>query len=150
MWFLFCLTNVFFLSCFIVPAKAILITSTCALLLIAVIILAYIKMWVVFHMTIVMSKNCGKTDKTEHLSLMQNPKYCTLIPLLLLLHILVHIVICFFLSVKRRRSRAGSSDVKQHHQEYIQTEEWTCVKNIKQTKIAAPEDQRIEVDDNAS
>lgn len=149
MWFLFCLTNVFFLSCFLVPAKAILITSTCALLLIAVIILAYIKMWVVFHMNIVMSKKCGRTDKTEHLSLMQNAKYCAWILLLLLLHISVRIVICRFLSAKRRRSRVGSSDVKQH-QEYIPTEEWTCVKNIKQTNIAAPEDQRIEVDDNAS
>ncbi|XP_031180146.1 lymphatic vessel endothelial hyaluronic acid receptor 1a isoform X1 [Sander lucioperca] len=72
-------------------AKAILITSTCALLLTAVIILAYIKL----------------------------------------------------------RSRAPSSDIKQQ-QEYIQTEEWTCEKNIKETNRAAQEDETIEVVDNAS
>ncbi|TNN86598.1 hypothetical protein EYF80_003066 [Liparis tanakae] len=50
----------------------------------------------------------------------------------------------------RRRSRALSFDVKQQ-QEYIQTEEWTCVKSIKETKETALEDERIEVDDdNAS
>lgn len=61
-------------------------------------------------------------------------------------------MMCFSLSlsVKRRRSRALSFDVKQQ-QEYIQTEEWTCVKNIKETKETALEDERIEVDDdNAS
>ncbi|XP_070766418.1 lymphatic vessel endothelial hyaluronic acid receptor 1a [Enoplosus armatus] len=72
--------------------KAILITSTCALLLIAIIVLAYIKM---------------------------------------------------------RRSRILSSDVKQQ-QEDIQTEEWTCVRKIKENKEAAQEDERIEVGDNAS
>ncbi|XP_044055705.1 lymphatic vessel endothelial hyaluronic acid receptor 1a [Siniperca chuatsi] len=72
--------------------KAILITSTCALLLIVIIILAYIKM---------------------------------------------------------RRSRVLSSDMKQQ-QEYIQTEEWTCSKNIKETKEDTQEDERIEVGDNAS
>ncbi|XP_031702639.1 lymphatic vessel endothelial hyaluronic acid receptor 1a isoform X1 [Anarrhichthys ocellatus] len=71
--------------------KAILITSTCALLLTAIIILAYITM----------------------------------------------------------RSRALSSDIKQQ-QEYIQTEEWTSVKDIKETNKAAQEDERIEVDDNES
>ncbi|KAM6949688.1 lymphatic vessel endothelial hyaluronic acid receptor 1a [Lycodopsis pacificus] len=72
--------------------KAILITSTCALLLTAIIILAYITM---------------------------------------------------------RRSRALSSDMKQQ-QEYIQTEEWTSVKDIKETNEAAQEDERIEVDDDES
>ncbi|XP_029315751.1 lymphatic vessel endothelial hyaluronic acid receptor 1a [Cottoperca gobio] len=73
-------------------AKAILISSTCALLLIAIIMLACILM---------------------------------------------------------RRSRALSSNMKQP-QEYIQTVEWTCVKNIKETQTADQEDERIEVDDNAS
>ncbi|XP_054465533.1 lymphatic vessel endothelial hyaluronic acid receptor 1a [Anoplopoma fimbria] len=71
--------------------KAILITSTCALLLIAIITGAYIKM----------------------------------------------------------RCRALSSDTKQQ-QECIQTEEWTSVKNIKETNEVAQEDERMEVDDNAS
>ncbi|XP_076593917.1 lymphatic vessel endothelial hyaluronic acid receptor 1a [Chaetodon auriga] len=71
--------------------RALLITSACALLLIAIIIFAYIKI----------------------------------------------------------RSRVLSSDRKQQ-QEYIQTEEWTCVKNIKETKKAAPEDERIEVDEDSS
>ncbi|KAE8297024.1 CD44 antigen Extracellular matrix receptor III [Larimichthys crocea] len=73
-------------------ATAILITSICALLLIAVIALVYIKM---------------------------------------------------------RRNRSLSTDIKQQ-EEYIQTEEWTCVKIIKETKIAADEDERIDVDDNAT
>nr|XP_046243848.1 lymphatic vessel endothelial hyaluronic acid receptor 1a [Scatophagus argus] len=73
-------------------AIAILITSACAILLIAIIILAYIKM---------------------------------------------------------RRSCVLSSDTKQQ-QEYIQAEEWTCVKNIKEAETAAQEDERIEVDDSAS
>lgn len=73
-------------------ATAVLITSTCAILLLAVIVLAYIKM---------------------------------------------------------RRSRILSSDEKQQP-EYIQTEEWTCVKNVRQTKVASQEDNRIEVDDTAS
>ncbi|XP_051236344.1 lymphatic vessel endothelial hyaluronic acid receptor 1a [Dicentrarchus labrax] len=71
-------------------ATAILITSVCAVLLITVIILAYIKL----------------------------------------------------------RRRFLSSDMKQQ-QENIQTEEWTCVKNIKETNIAAQEDERIEVGDEA-
>ncbi|XP_034385551.1 lymphatic vessel endothelial hyaluronic acid receptor 1a [Cyclopterus lumpus] len=70
--------------------KAILITSMCALLLTAIILLAYVKM---------------------------------------------------------RRSRALSSDVKQQ-QEHIQTEEWICVKDIKETNETALEDERIEVDDD--
>lgn len=61
----------------------------------------------------------------------------------------MHLVICFFLSVKRRRSRVLSADMKQH-QEYIQTEEWTCVKSIKENKVAAQEDVKIEVDDKTS
>ncbi|XP_075966142.1 lymphatic vessel endothelial hyaluronic acid receptor 1a [Anarhichas minor] len=71
--------------------RAILITSTCTLLLTAIIILAYITM----------------------------------------------------------RSRALNSDIKQQ-QEYIQTEEWTSVKDIKETNKAAQEDERIEVDDDES
>ncbi|XP_070699272.1 lymphatic vessel endothelial hyaluronic acid receptor 1a [Pempheris klunzingeri] len=70
------------------PAGAILIALTCALLLIAIIILAYIKM----------------------------------------------------------RNISG----RKQQQEYIETEEWTCVKNIKQTQTAAQEDERIEVGDDAS
>uniref|UniRef100_A0A665UQI4 Link domain-containing protein n=1 Tax=Echeneis naucrates TaxID=173247 RepID=A0A665UQI4_ECHNA len=42
--FFFCMTYAFFLYCFIVLAKIILITSTCAVLLVAMIILAYIKL----------------------------------------------------------------------------------------------------------
>ncbi|XP_071371900.1 lymphatic vessel endothelial hyaluronic acid receptor 1a [Centroberyx affinis] len=75
-----------------VPAKALLITSTCALLLIAVAILAYIKL-----------NNCS------------------------------------FLSW----------DVKQQ-EEYIETEEWKCVKNIKDAQKDAPEEVRIEVGNNAT
>ncbi|XP_035508459.1 lymphatic vessel endothelial hyaluronic acid receptor 1a [Morone saxatilis] len=71
-------------------ATAILITSICAVLLITVIILAYIKL----------------------------------------------------------RRRFLSSDTKQQ-QENIQIEEWTCVKNIEETNIAAQEDERIEVGDEA-
>ncbi|XP_032376663.1 lymphatic vessel endothelial hyaluronic acid receptor 1a isoform X2 [Etheostoma spectabile] len=71
-------------------AKAILITSIFALLLTAIIILAYIKL-----------------------------------------------------------SRALGSNIKQQ-QEYIQTEEWTCETNIKETKQAAQEDETIEVVDDAS
>lgn len=58
-------------------------------------------------------------------------------------------MIWFFLSVKRRRSCVLSSDMKPQ-QENIQTEEWTCVNNIKETKTAAQEDEKIEVEDNAS
>ncbi|XP_071768292.1 lymphatic vessel endothelial hyaluronic acid receptor 1a [Centroberyx gerrardi] len=75
-----------------VPAKALLITSTCALLLIAVAILAYMKL-----------------NK------------------------------CSFLSW----------DVKQQ-EEYIETEEWKCVKNIKDPQKDAPEEVRIEVGNNAT
>lgn len=35
-------------------------------------------------------------------------------------------------------------------QEYIQTEEWTCVTSTKETKKAAQEDERIEVGDDAN
>lgn len=35
-------------------------------------------------------------------------------------------------------------------QEYIQTEEWTCVKTVKETKKDPQEDERIEIGDNAS
>lgn len=69
--------------------------------------------------------------------------------LLLLFHRSVWSMICFFLSAKRRRNRSLSTDIKQQ-EEYIQTEEWTCVKIIKETKIAADEDERIDVDDNAT
>ncbi|KAG8001560.1 Lymphatic vessel endothelial hyaluronic acid receptor 1 [Nibea albiflora] len=61
----------------------------------------------------------------------------------------VRSIISFFLSVKRRRNRSLSADIKQQ-EEYIQTEEWTCVKTIKETKITADEDERIDVDDNAT
>ncbi|XP_068452142.1 lymphatic vessel endothelial hyaluronic acid receptor 1a [Clinocottus analis] len=73
--------------------KAILITSMCALLLTAIIILAYIKM---------------------------------------------------------RRSRALSSDAKQQQQEYIETEEWTCGTNVKETNETAQEDERMQVEEDAS
>lgn len=73
-------------------AKVILITSMCALFLVAIIILAYIKM---------------------------------------------------------RRSHVLSSEVKQQL-EHIQTEEWTCEKNTKESKEDVEEDERIEVGDNAN
>ncbi|XP_073321234.1 lymphatic vessel endothelial hyaluronic acid receptor 1a [Pagrus major] len=72
--------------------KAILITSACALLLIAIIVIAYIKI---------------------------------------------------------RGSRALSVDMKPQ-EEFIQTEEWTCVKSINETKTDAQEDERIQVDDSES
>ncbi|XP_071344601.1 lymphatic vessel endothelial hyaluronic acid receptor 1a isoform X2 [Trachinotus anak] len=72
-------------------AKTVLITSTCALLLIAIIIVAYLKL----------------------------------------------------------RSCSQSSDMEQQ-QEYVKTEDGTCVKNIKETEDEVQEDERIEVDDNAS
>ncbi|KAL6113072.1 lyve1 [Pungitius sinensis] len=51
--------------------------------------------------------------------------------------------------MKMRRSCVMSSDMKQK-QEDIQTEEWTCVKNTKETKTAAQEDEKIQMEDNAS
>ncbi|XP_037604339.1 lymphatic vessel endothelial hyaluronic acid receptor 1a isoform X1 [Sebastes umbrosus] len=57
--------------------------------------------------------------------------------------------IIIFAYIKLRRSRTLSSDKKQQP-EYIQTEEWTCVKDIKETKDTAEEDERIEVEDDAS
>lgn len=35
-------------------------------------------------------------------------------------------------------------------EEFIQTEEWTSVKSISETKTDAQEDERIEVDDSES
>lgn len=35
-------------------------------------------------------------------------------------------------------------------EEYMETEEWTCVKNVKEPKKASQEDEKIEVDDSAS
>lgn len=58
-------------------------------------------------------------------------------------------MIGFFLSVKRRRSHVLSSEVKQQL-EHIQTEEWTCEKNTKESKEDVEEDERIEVGDNAN
>ncbi|XP_022621059.1 lymphatic vessel endothelial hyaluronic acid receptor 1 [Seriola dumerili] len=72
-------------------AKTVLITSTCALLLIAIIVLAYLTL----------------------------------------------------------RSWSQSSD-KEQQQEYVKTEDWTCMKAIRETKADVQEDERIEVDDNAS
>ena len=60
----------------------------------------------------------------------------------------VQSMICFFLSVIR--SRARSTDMKQQQPEFIQTEEWTCVKSIKETKTSTQEDERIEVDSDES
>ncbi len=40
--------------------------------------------------------------------------------------------------------------MKQQQQEYIQTEERTCVESVKETKKAAQEDERIEVGDDGS
>lgn len=69
-WSLFCSTNVFFLSCFLIPAKAILISSTCATLLIAVIILVYIKMWVFFLI------NAKRRSLTQISSIAQKCAFC--------------------------------------------------------------------------
>ncbi|XP_070816413.1 lymphatic vessel endothelial hyaluronic acid receptor 1a [Chaetodon trifascialis] len=60
--------------------------------------------------------------------------------------LLIAIIILAYIKI---RSRVLSSDKKQQ-QEYIQTEEWTCVTNTKETKKAAPEDERIEVDEDSS
>lgn len=35
-------------------------------------------------------------------------------------------------------------------QDYMETGEWTCEKNIKETKKAAQEDEKIEMGDNTS
>ncbi|XP_068171270.1 lymphatic vessel endothelial hyaluronic acid receptor 1a [Antennarius striatus] len=51
--------------------------------------------------------------------------------------------------IKMRRSRILNTDMKQQ-EEYVQTEQWTCLKNIKETKKAAQEDERIDVDSNSS
>ncbi|KAM9366634.1 lymphatic vessel endothelial hyaluronic acid receptor 1a [Symphorus nematophorus] len=61
--------------------------------------------------------------------------------------LLLAIIIIVYL--KLRRSCVRSTDMKQQ-QEYIQTEEWTCVNSVKETKTATQEDERIEVDDNES
>ncbi|XP_059212717.1 lymphatic vessel endothelial hyaluronic acid receptor 1a isoform X2 [Centropristis striata] len=59
--------------------------------------------------------------------------------------LLVAIIILVYVTM--RRSQALSSEVKKQ-QEFIQTEEWTCVKEIKETTEAAEEEEeRIEVDD---
>ncbi|GAA6233678.1 lymphatic vessel endothelial hyaluronic acid receptor 1-like [Lates japonicus] len=60
--------------------------------------------------------------------------------------LLLAIIIIVYLKL---RSRSRSSDLKQQ-QEFVETEEWTCVKNIKETEEDAQEDERIQVDDNAS
>ncbi|KAM3626136.1 uncharacterized protein V6R79_023275 [Siganus canaliculatus] len=49
--------------------------------------------------------------------------------------------------IKMRKSRFLSTDIKQQ-QEYIETEEWTCVKNTKETNSVAQEEERIEVEDS--
>ncbi|KAM7015135.1 lymphatic vessel endothelial hyaluronic acid receptor 1a [Tautogolabrus adspersus] len=46
--------------------------------------------------------------------------------------------------------RNSHTDMKQQPEEYIETEEWTCANAIKETQIAAQEDERIEVDDDTS
>ncbi|XP_039994329.1 lymphatic vessel endothelial hyaluronic acid receptor 1a [Xiphias gladius] len=56
--------------------------------------------------------------------------------------------IIIFVYLKLRRSCSQSSDMKQQ-QEYVEKEDWSCMKNIKETKDAQ-EDERIEVDDSAS
>lgn len=69
---------------------------------------------------------------------------------------------CFSVPMKRRRTRI--LDLKEQNQDYLQTEEWTCVKTVKETETAEAdeadeadeedeedeEDERTEVDDNAS
>lgn len=55
----------------------------------------------------------------------------------------------FFLSVHSRRNCILSVDMKPQ-EEFIQTEEWTSVKSISETKTDAQEDERIEVDDSES
>ncbi|KAK2854013.1 hypothetical protein Q5P01_006674 [Channa striata] len=74
-------------------AKAVLISSTCALLLIAVIIAAYLKL----------QNTCSR-----------------------------------------------KSDMKQQQQESIETEEWTCAKNIEETQKEAQKEERIEMGDETS
>ncbi|XP_062271503.1 lymphatic vessel endothelial hyaluronic acid receptor 1a isoform X1 [Scomber scombrus] len=50
--------------------------------------------------------------------------------------------------IKLKRS-PGSSDIKQQ-EEHMETEEWTCLKKVKEPKKAAEEDMKMEVDDSAS
>lgn len=38
-----------------------------------------------------------------------------------------------------------SADIKQPEEESIQTEEWTCVKNAKETSTDAQDDERTDV-----
>lgn len=49
--------------------------------------------------------------------------------------------------IKMRRSHFLSTDIKQQ-QEYIETEEWTCVKNTKEGDSVTQEEERIEVEDS--
>ncbi|XP_026176317.1 lymphatic vessel endothelial hyaluronic acid receptor 1a [Mastacembelus armatus] len=62
---------------------------------------------------------------------------------------LLLVAVIFVVYLKLRRSCSWSSDMRQQ-QESTKTEEWTCVKIVKETKKDAQEDERIEVGDDAS
>lgn len=55
----------------------------------------------------------------------------------------------FSLFVKRRRRCPKNSDKKQQ-QEYIQTEEWKCVKDVTESKKTVQEDQSVHAEDETS
>lgn len=111
-----------FLSPFFPLAKAILITSACVLLLVAIIILVFLKLWV-------FSSLCFSPHSSWHYFVMS--------------------VLCFVLLfyLKRRRN-VINADIKQPEEECIQTEECACVKNAQETRTDAQEDERIEVDNS--
>ncbi|XP_005724401.1 lymphatic vessel endothelial hyaluronic acid receptor 1a [Pundamilia nyererei] len=58
------------------------------------------------------------------------------------------LLITIILTYLKLRRCSQKSDVKEQ-KEYIQTEEWICVKTPTETKKAAEEDERIEVGDDA-
>ncbi|XP_068598038.1 lymphatic vessel endothelial hyaluronic acid receptor 1a [Brachionichthys hirsutus] len=61
--------------------------------------------------------------------------------------VLIAVIIPAYIHMRRRRIL--NPGVKQQ-EEYIQTEQRTCLRNMKETKTAAQEDERIEMDSNAS
>lgn len=51
---------------------------------------------------------------------------------------------CVLFDLKRRRN-VISTDIKQPEEESIQTEEWMCVKNAKETSTDAQDAERTDV-----
>ncbi|XP_047436493.1 lymphatic vessel endothelial hyaluronic acid receptor 1a [Mugil cephalus] len=62
--------------------------------------------------------------------------------------LLIAVIIVAYLKLRRSRSRSTDVQQEQQQKEYIQTEEWTCVKNIKETREDDQEDERTEDGDD--